>query len=422
MDRDSSEQVAFGRPNCTKEAEDLPCQGHDVGPCTRNALCTACDRARALFRGPRVQSLQDIITPMLNAMPKRDRPTISANLTPGKNSGLATRVRQKMAAEMEGRLMSMQVDGCSKRHRHFIGVNVQYIKDNETKMGIHVLHAEECRAAPLLRVNDGCQQRGENGVVSQLDIVDGLLADLLPVYTATVRLQAKDLTLGQLLAIWTEAVIELQRPVRASHTALSKELLKAMEAKSKAGQYRNGARGEILSSLFDYLCHQYVISTGTGRGEQTEQAKEYLVTLWEKVQRGRGVQVEPEVTVQEEGDNESNENPFQSFRAQKNKERAAAIAAASRAGAGPSRLRRGRGQVAEPPPTISGRAKIRAMLEEYDKVKSLRVKSDVLKFWESKKLIWTELYEVALIVLAIPATQVSVERLLSALRYTLRPQ
>ncbi|XP_052129402.1 uncharacterized protein LOC127750848 [Frankliniella occidentalis] len=141
MDRDSSEQVAFGRPNCTKEAEDLPCQGHDVGPCTRNALCTACDRARALFRGPRVQSLQDIITPMLNAMPKRDRPTISANLTPGKNSGLATRVRQKMAAEMEGRLMSMQVDGCSKRHRHFIGVNVQYIKDNETK--VRTLAVEE---------------------------------------------------------------------------------------------------------------------------------------------------------------------------------------------------------------------------------------------------------------------------------------
>ncbi|KAK3928321.1 Zinc finger BED domain-containing protein 4 [Frankliniella fusca] len=516
------------------------------------------------------KAFKDIINPMLNAMPKRERPNISARVTPSKISGLATRVRQKMAAEMEGRLMSMQVDGCSKGH--FIGSNVQYIKDTKTvvrTLAVEELHvrssAENLKAVlqqilrkydvparniisvtsdnganyllagKLLHVDSETQKdlldvdgsecddwldveecTDEDGVQSvrcaahtlqlavdealrkdaqlqqtinavrelakflrtptsvrqlkavgktlpqldvvtrwgstytmlksvvvlrhffestmdltseertknsltdeQWDIVDDLLADLHPVYAATVKLQAEDLTLGQLLAIWTEAVMELQ----GRRTALSKEIIKAMEAKSKAAQYKNRSRGERLS-LFDYpafnasvFCDPRFFSLLSQ--DQNEQAKEYLVTLWEKLPRNRGVEVEPEVTAPQEENGDGEENPFQSFLARKNKERAAAKAAGSRAGS--SRARRGRGQVTEPPPTTE-RAKIRAMLEKYDRIQSLPVKSDVLQFWESKKLVWPELYQVALIVLAIPATQVSVERLFSALRYILRPQ
>ena len=43
--------------------------------------------------------------------------------------------------------------------------------------------------------------------------------------------------------------------------------------------------------------------------------------------------------------------------------------------------------------------------------------ADVLKFWERSKNIWCELYPLAMIVLAAPATQVSVERLFSSMRF-----
>jgi len=76
-----------------------------------------------------------------------------------------------------------------------------------------------------------------------------------------------------------------------------------------------------------------------------------------------------------------------------------------------------------PPVQLEGSAKVRAMIEEYDRCTSpIAHTADVLQFWESKKMVWPELYELAQIVLAIPATQVSVERLFSALRFILRPQ
>ncbi|KAK3910015.1 Putative AC9 transposase [Frankliniella fusca] len=48
-------------------------------------------------------------------------------------------------------------------------------------------------------------------------------------------------------------------------------------------------------------------------------------------------------------------------------------------------------------------------------------KKSVLKYWEENKVIMPVLYQLALIVHAIPATQVSVERLFSALKFILIP-
>jgi hypothetical protein len=63
------------------------------------------------------------------------------------------------------------------------------------------------------------------------------------------------------------------------------------------------------------------------------------------------------------------------------------------------------------------------MIEEYDQLTDpIPAIINIVQWWESKTLIWPELHELALIVTAIPATQVSVERLFSALRFILRPQ
>lgn len=65
---------------------------------------------------------------------------------------------------------------------------------------------------------------------------------------------------------------------------------------------------------------------------------------------------------------------------------------------------------------------IGSLIDEF--LKEPRVKKDenVLVYWESKKLIHPILYFLSQIVLAVPATQVSVERLFSGLKLLLSPQ
>ncbi|KAE8742106.1 hypothetical protein FOCC_FOCC012380 [Frankliniella occidentalis] len=265
------------------------------------------------------------------------------------------------------------------------------------------------------------KERDEHALTDeQWDVVEQLLADLLPVYTATVKLQARDLTLGQLLAIWTEATMAL----KSRRTDLSEAIILAMDEKAKSVMYKGRGRGERLSSLFEYpaFCASVFANPrffSLLTKQQVTTGKEYLLKLWQRLQARRGIQEEqPE----EDGANDvsseedfADEDPFAAFLAKKNQEKVAATRQPTR-----SRPSRGRQPASAP---LQGREKVRAMLDEYfATTKPIPTKSDVLQFWEDKKLVWPELYEMAMIVLAIPATQVSVERLFSALRFILRPQ
>ncbi|KAK3931203.1 Zinc finger BED domain-containing protein 4 [Frankliniella fusca] len=263
------------------------------------------------------------------------------------------------------------------------------------------------------------KERAENGLTDDdWDGVDEILSDLHPVYTATIKLQARDLTLGQLLAIWTEATMAL----KSRRSDLARSILHAMDARSKSAMYRNRARGERLSSLFDYPAFFAAVFADPRffsllTKEQIVKAKEYLIQLWQIQQARRGVQiVQQEETIpgNESDNDDEDDDPFAAFLAKKNQERIT-----SQQPRGRTAARRGRAPAAP----VQGREKIRGILDEYDATtKPLPFKSCVLKFWEDKRLVWPELYELAMIVLAIPATQVSVERLFSALRFILRPQ
>lgn len=59
-------------------------------------------------------------------------------------------------------------------------------------------------------------------------------------------------------------------------------------------------------------------------------------------------------------------------------------------------------------------------LETYDvEQKRLNRKIDILHFWEEKRKKQPELYKLAMVILSVPATQVSVERLFSGLKFVL---
>lgn len=58
------------------------------------------------------------------------------------------------------------------------------------------------------------------------------------------------------------------------------------------------------------------------------------------------------------------------------------------------------------------RASLRALLDEHDRTTvPLAATENVFQWWQKKKFTSPELYKLALVVISIPATQVSVERL-----------
>lgn len=66
--------------------------------------------------------------------------------------------------------------------------------------------------------------------------------------------------------------------------------------------------------------------------------------------------------------------------------------------------------------------KIETLLKSfYIENKRLNHKTNILQFWDSKKAIYPELFELSNIILSVPATQVSVERLFSSLKFVLSP-
>jgi len=63
------------------------------------------------------------------------------------------------------------------------------------------------------------------------------------------------------------------------------------------------------------------------------------------------------------------------------------------------------------------------LLESYNQEqKRISRKTNILEFWQAKSTTYPELYKLAMVVLAVPATQVSVELLFSRLKFVLSPQ
>lgn len=65
--------------------------------------------------------------------------------------------------------------------------------------------------------------------------------------------------------------------------------------------------------------------------------------------------------------------------------------------------------------------KINSVLMTYQVEQNRSLKSSIFDFWEKRKDISEELYLLAQILLGVPVTQVSVERLFSGLKYILPP-
>lgn len=252
--------------------------------------------------------------------------------------------------------------------------------------------------------------------------VNSILADLRAVRLATTQLQREDITLGEFFAVWSGVVMALKARKEAS--SLAHSLLRAMEERAKAVPYKDRSKGDRQAPLFHYPSFSAAVFMDPRymsllTAEQVQEAKHYLLNLWDRLQTLQGpASPQPEADSEAESEDDALLNDedegtalFRALLDRKNKERLAAT------GAGQSSAGAGSGSKA------SRRTALRALLDEHDRnTAPLAATESVFEYWEKKKLICPELYALAMVVLTIPASQVSVERLFSALRFILRPQ
>ncbi|KAK3919731.1 Zinc finger BED domain-containing protein 4, partial [Frankliniella fusca] len=377
-------------------------------------------------------------------------------------------------------MVSLQVDGCSKKQRHFIGIVIQYAK--EEAITVRTLAVEEifasssaeylrdmqsirCAAHTLqLAVDDAlkadrslkstiesvrrlanylrtptvafqikearlplptldvCTRWGslydmltsvfnlrnfieftlvwtkkEDKIKLSLteeewDSAERIANDLAPARKATVKLQRQSLTLGDFFAIWTEMTLALQKKERD----LAKSLLSAMEERAKAVQYSKKGKNkdERLSSLFDYdpafcavvfLDPRFFSLLDT---VQIEEAKSYLMELWKRLQAVKGVPT-PSVDVESDdeelrsSDSDQGQADFLKHLQARNRER----------------------KIIHPAKRETGIQDVAVALENYARSADfIPADAEVFKYWKKRRLTDPILHELALIVLAIPAT------------------
>ena len=125
-------------------------------------------------------------------------------------------------------------------------------------------------------------------------------------------------------------------------------------------------------------------------------AKLSLAKTWNHLQALHGIECEStEVTISESPEKEQSEDFLEKIIAEKYRK------ATSRTGANISEILK--------------------MLNDFEHMPRLSSNSSVLQYWEQQKYSKPKLYKLSQVVLALPVTQVSVERAFSGLHFVLSP-
>ncbi|XP_034247841.1 uncharacterized protein LOC117649314 [Thrips palmi] len=97
-------------------------------------------------------AFQSIVRPYLDALPASEKVTINRRNIPGLIPEYANKVREIIADEVKGKLISLKLDGCTRKHRHFLGITAQFV--DAGKLTVRTLAVEELfikNSAPLIK-------------------------------------------------------------------------------------------------------------------------------------------------------------------------------------------------------------------------------------------------------------------------------
>ena len=193
------------------------------------------------------------------------------------------------------------------------------------------------------------------------------------------------MTLGDAYKAWWQC--------RLDTSVMTNNLSNQLAAAMKAREMRLFENNPFKAALFLDPRFQVLLSS-----EEKKSAKEYLLKLWFKM--SSFLPTEASVTQTEK------------IRSSPEKEVENLMEKA---------LREKEDELAATKSTSLIEKQIEHSLDSFEHVERIDKDADILAWWESAKLSRPLLYQLAVVVLAMPATQVSVERSFSSLKFVLSP-
>lgn len=233
---------------------------------------------------------------------------------------------------------------------------------------------------------------------AEWDDVERMITTLKPLVVTTERLEAEELTMADLIAFWTECKLQL----RGMDTDFSHTIVRAME-KREATLFDNDI---FCASVFMDPRLKSFLNT-----EQKARAISHLQISWKNMQQVEKGNNDGSTSQEESQDQESSteqvlDDPLELYLSQHDE-------ASSSSPATPS--------------SLSDTQQISNILQEYSRTPRIKDRASfptAMDYWISKKedshSMWI-LYRLAMVALAAPATQVSVERLFSHFAFILSP-
>jgi len=232
--------------------------------------------------------------------------------------------------------------------------------------------------------------------------VDILFTTLLPAKICTKKLQYEQLTLTDFYGAWIACRIETE----SLNNTFSNKLVQCLRSREL-----NIMNNQVLLAAI-FLDPRFNI---TLTEYQCNSAITHLINIWFHIKELEMIQVdsnndniENENSIDESLTNNYDTDRLEDFLKQKESDNQCSSISSSTS--------------SQPNSQNSISTKMETLLKTYKlDEKRLSHKTNILEYWKTMKTKYPEIYQLAQIVFSVPATQVSVERLFSGLKFILSP-
>ncbi|XP_024892141.1 uncharacterized protein LOC112467670 [Temnothorax curvispinosus] len=222
--------------------------------------------------------------------------------------------------------------------------------------------------------------------INDYDKLQLIVDALKPAKVTTKKLQAEQLQVGDFIQAW----LMCKHNTKTIDSSLAKALVTAMQER----EVKLMESPALLCAIYLDARWQVLLSE-----TQRETAVNHLVFVWQRLQALKTIEIStPSSTCHDSAlrsqSTEKIEDPLKLMLLEKENSR-------------------------QTQHTKTNKSDIKHFLINFGNEERIKYEEDIFLYWEKKKVTCPELYELAVTVLALPVTQVSVERLFSNLKFIL---
>eukprot|EP00102_Acyrthosiphon_pisum_P020119 XP_016657329.1 PREDICTED: uncharacterized protein LOC107882845 [Acyrthosiphon pisum] len=232
----------------------------------------------------------------------------------------------------------------------------------------------------LVELKEFCKLHEETNADLKLnncewDSIQSIVNALNPVQIATVALQRQDLNLGDFYEIWLRAIHGLT----SNGSILAKTIKTAMEKEIQEKYLKNSLTSNQKRDAINRLIVTWETILLLNGADRTSESSELLL--------------DDTVNSCITENNQESEDPFEQFLSSQSS------------------------VLSQLSTTSNLTEAISTILDKFNNVQRVSHTVKIIEYWETQKVHWPELYQLASVALAVPATQVSVERSFSGLKF-----